>query len=626
MRVKGILEGLDADQKKAASHFLGPALVVAGPGSGKTRLVVHRTAHLVEERGVEARAVLAVTFTNKAAEEMKTRLHALLGPKAKEVRTTTFHSLGLAILRSDPEHRGYRVLGEEEAEALMGEALKAVGVKVKGGTAKAYLAALSRARNSDLDLEVLPDLYPELKGLLEAIELYGLLKGERRVLDFDDLLHRSFHALRRDPELLAAWRARARFVLVDEYQDTNAAQHRLLKILLGPERNVMAVGDPNQAIYSWRGADLTLLLRFREEFPGAEVYTLGRNYRSHSGIVGAALDLFPKAALVALREGPPPVKVRAPDTRAEALFVAQAAKEMAARGVPYREMAVLVRSLRQTRELEGVLGREGVPYEVVGGFPFWKRAEVRFLLDLLAFGSREEAQVRLLASLVEGVGKAKAEALVRRGLSPILLTGFGKAGALLAQAMALSSLRGEALWREASRVLEEGDEVVRAFLLELAEGDLEEARQREENLEEALEALKVFLETEPNAGVEEFLGEVALTEGKEGGEGVRVMTAHRAKGMEFHAVFVLGLAEGTFPAFRSLDDPRALEEEARLAYVAFTRAKEELYLVYPSRKGTWTRKPSPFFSAVRGRELEYDPAVGYHGLGKTEALKALLGI
>lgn len=602
---------------EAIHHLHGPALVLAGPGSGKTRTVVHRTVHLLGA-GVDPEEITLVTFTRKAAGEMRHRLEALLGEKVQYVFISTFHGLSARVLKmsrpglqvlGDPEDLMKRVLAELEAAP-----------KIK---ARAVLGAISRVRNSlereseERVLEGLRRLYPDLEPWAGRAYLrYREEKARLGLLDYDDLLHFAADALEEDEELRALWGRRARFFTIDEYQDTNSVQFRLVRALLGEEENLMVVGDPNQAIYAWRGANPGLILDFQKQFPNARIYTLATNYRSHRGVVEASVEVLRKGGSVhilpleATREGPPPVKVVSPDEPTEGLFIAEAVKKVLEEGIPPKEVAVLFRSLAYSRHVEAGLRRYGIPYTVVGNVGFWERREVKLILDFLRAPKDPLALSRLAQLFLDGIGPKRAERVVEEG--PSFLEGVKGGRELLSWVEAFRSLyglKGIGLARRAEELIRNGGfrDYVFPLLLIWSDGDREDALDRWETVREVLSALRAWAEREREGDLPLFLADLEGSE--ESGEGVQLMTIHASKGLEFHTVFLASLVEGRFPTRRSTD----LAEELRLFYVGLTRAKEKVYLSFPEST-SWSKSgPSRFFVWCPGRRVEYNPSLGWHG-------------
>lgn len=625
-----LLHSLNEAQRQAVLHFEGPALVVAGAGSGKTRTVVHRVAYLIAHRGVFPSEILAVTFTNKAAEEMKERLKRMV-KGAGELWVSTFHAAALRILRVYGERVGLKpgfvVYDEDDQTALLKEVLKELGLTAKPGPIRSLL---DRAKNQGVAPESLVAELPEFYGglsrgrLQDVLVRYGEALRAQGALDFGDILLKALELLEGDEEVLKRVRRRARFIHVDEYQDTNPVQYRFTRLLAGEEANLMAVGDPDQGIYSFRAADIRNILEFTRDYPGARVYRLEDNYRSTEAILRFANAVIAQNALRLektlrpVRAGGEPVRLfRAPDAREEARFVAE---EVLRLGPPFERVAVLYRTNAQSRLLEQALASRGIPVRVVGGVGFFERAEVK---DLLAYArlSLNPLDVvslkRVLNTPPRGIGPAtveKVQAMAQeRGLP--LYEALKVGAEVLPRPEPLRHFL--ALMEELQDLVFGPAEAFFRHLLEatdypnyLKEAYPEDHEDRLENVEELLRAAK---EAE---GLMDFLDRVALTaraeEPGETGGRVALMTLHNAKGLEFPVVFLVGVEEGLLPHRSSLSTLEGLEEERRLFYVGITRAQERLYLSYAGEREVYGRteptRPSRFLEEVDPTLYEeYDP-------------------
>jgi len=607
---------LNPEQEAVANHLTGPALVIAGPGSGKTRTVVHRIARLIH-KGVDPENITAVTFTKKAAGEMRERLVHLVGEEtATKVFTATFHSLAYHVLK---DNGTVRVLPAEQARKLIGEILEELQAPKKL-TAKVAQGAFSRVKNSGGGRRELIALYTDFSPYIErAWDAYEAYKEEKRLLDFDDLLHQAVHELSNDPDLQARWQNRACFLIVDEYQDTNLVQFNLLRLLLTPEENLMAVGDPNQAIYAWRGADFRLILEFRKHFPNATVYKLHTNYRSHNGIVTAAKKVITHNTqredldLKALRDGELPTVIQAQSREDEALAVAEVVKRHLDQGTPPEEIAILLRSLAYSRPIEATLRRYRIPYTIVGGLSFWNRKEVQLYLHLLqAANGNPESTVEVLASLVPGMGPKKARKALETGKYP---KEAEEALQLLQDLRAYAGERGEHLASAVQNTLHRHRKTLWPYLLELADGIEEAAWDRWANVEEAVSTLFAFAHHTPEGDLDTYLADILLQEEdpQDSGNGVRIMTLHASKGLEFTVVLLPFLVEGAFPSWRSAQNPATLEEERRLFYVGLTRAKEHAYLSYHLVGERGPTSSSRFVRETPATAIHYNPTIGYQG-------------
>jgi len=634
-----LLEGLNPEQRQACEITEGPLLVLAGAGSGKTRVLVHRIAYLIGACGIPPESVLAVTFTNKAAGEMRGRVEKLLGPEAAGVFVSTFHSACVRILRREAGHlglgRGFAIYDEADSLAGVKEALRRLGLDPKLHEPRRLRWRIDQWKNAG----VLPAQAAGAAGDLDArrsAEVYATYQrvlAEQNALDFGDLILQTTELFARFPEVLAWYRRRWQYVLVDEYQDTNRVQYRLVQQLSGEHRNLCVVGDPNQSIYGWRGADVRNILDFARDYPDARVVRLDRNYRSTKPILGAASAVVannrgPQARLWTDREDGDLVQVyEAPDDRDEAQFVIRqilvAARE---EGRAFGDFAIFYRTNAQSRPFEEALLEYDVPYAVIGGVRFYERAEVKdalAYLRVLVNGADGMALRRILNNPPRGIGKAtleRAEALAAdRGTT--LLDALRSIAAEPGGARSASKLREFlALLDELSAevaALSPADALAR--LLERT-GTLEylgrqatpEAQARIENLRELLAGAEDFAAANAGEGersaVELFLDQVALVSDLDAWENrsdrVSLMTAHTAKGLEFPVVFLVGLEEGLLPHAASARDATGIEEERRLCYVGMTRAMERLTLTFASERRRYGARtfsaPSRFLSEIPG--------------------------
>jgi DNA helicase-2/ATP-dependent DNA helicase PcrA len=599
-----LLDGLNEQQREAVLAAEGPVLILAGAGSGKTRVITHRIAHLVLERGVPSGAILAVTFTNKAAGEMKERAQALLAGHALETWISTFHSLCVRVLRREWEAaglpRGFVIYDEDDQLAAVREALRALALSEKLHPPRRLLARISAAKNSGRDPAEAGDDSVGAALLARLAERYQSILDGAGALDFDDLLLRTARLFESRPEVREAWRRRFRYLLVDEYQDTNRAQYELVRHLAGPPGNVTVVGDEDQSIYSWRGADIRNILDFERDFPGARVLRLEENYRSTQAILDAASAVVANnrqrkgKTLRATRGGGAPVHVhRAGDEYQEAAWVV--ARLAVAGG---RRAAVLYRMNAQSRLFEEALRRQGLAYAVVGGVGFYERREVKdalAYLRLVVNPGDSMALRRVLNVPARGIGPRTVEEVMAtadaRGLSLWDAMEAADAESLLPARAALPLRRFRelivSLQREAAgldvqgllrRILEKS-----GYVAALAAEDSHESQDRLENLAELLSAGAEFDARQDEGGPAAFLDQVSLISELDVPRGqapVVLMTLHSAKGLEFDWIFLAGMEEGLLPHSRSLQTADGLEEERRLLYVGMTRARENLHLTW----------------------------------------------
>src|SRR5215470_10032531 len=626
-----LLAGLNPVQREAVLHLDGPLLVLAGAGSGKTRVIAHRIAYLVA-RGVDPRRILAVTFTNKAAGEMAQRVAAILSSRLGGGRpplVATFHSMCARLLRAEIHHLGYPrsfvIYDEDDRLALVRECYKELGLDERALAPAAAIARISRAKNQLLG----PDAVAEMaRGSRESdvARLYARYAARLKALgavDFDDLLGLTVELFAQHPEVLDHYRDLWRYVLVDEYQDTNAAQYRLLRQLTEVHRNLCVVGDPDQSIYRFRGADLRNILDFERDFPGCRVVRLEQNYRSTGRILEIAAAVIAhnqarkeKSLWTENARGEAARLFRARDEAEEALWVARTVAQLRAEGQSLDGIAVLYRMNAQSRVLEDAFRVAGLPYQIVGGVRFYERREIKDALAYLRLVTNpadDFAFRRALGAPPRGIGRTtlgRLEELATAAGRPLLATAEravdelgGRAGRALGEFVrlvgrlsAVAAAPGPLGERVAAVV--DGSGLREALRRESAA----EAESRLENLDELVVAAEEFAARPEGGGLGEFLDSVALIadvdELEEARPAVTLMTLHSAKGLEFPAVFLTGLEEGVFPHGRALDDEEGVEEERRLAYVGLTRAKERLFLSYAAerRLGGYAglREPSRF--------------------------------
>jgi len=636
------LEGLNPAQREAVTVPSGPLLILAGPGSGKTRVITHRIAYLIQHQGVSPHQIMAVTFTNKAAREMKERLERLVGRPAGALTVGTFHATCARILRREAGHigldPGFVIYDDDDQLSLVKSVLKEMELDEKRYPARPFLNAISAAK-SEL---VGPHQYGEFttsywqEVAARVYRRYQELLRLNRALDFDDLLMSTVELFRTCPEVLERYQERYLHLLVDEFQDTNVAQYALVRLLGARHRNVSVVGDPDQSIYSWRSADIRNILNFEEDYPDAKVVVLEQNYRSTGtilevaqGVIGA--NTMRKAKRLWTENGPghPVTIFEAYDETEEASYVAREIERLVAReGRSLRDFAVMYRTNAQSRALEDAFRRYRLKYKLVGGTRFYQRREVK---DVVAF-------LRLVQNPGDGVSMARVVNVPPRGIGAKTIAELDRlsrdlgvslfdaarmvAGHEAGQGPALPELTPKVRGAVASFVdtmeylVRRGAELgvvelldlllertgYREFLLD----GTEEGQERWENVMELRTVAREFEHLNPGAALDAFLEEMALVSDVDGlkdeEDGVTLITLHAAKGLEFPCVFIVGLEEGICPHSRSFDDPAAMEEERRLCYVGITRAMERLWLVYAARRtlyGNMTyNEPSRFLSDI----------------------------
>src|SRR3954452_1342842 len=628
-----LLEDLNEPQREAVLHDEGPLLVLAGAGSGKTRVLTHRIAYAVETDRAMPGEILAITFTNKAAAEMRERVEQLVGRRARAMWVMTFHSACARMLRAEGTRlgytRGFTIYDEQDSIQLVKRCIEELDVDPKRFAPRAIKRQISDAKNTLLDAEAYRQRVDSFfeQTAADVYELYQQRIHSMNAMDFDDLLVRCVDLLRLFPEVRERYATGFRHVLVDEYQDTNRAQYVWLQLLSQEHRNLCTVGDDDQAVYGFRGADIRNILDFEKDFPDARVIKLEQNYRSTQTILSAANAVVahnrarkPKALWTDLGTGDP-VKMRElEDEHAEARWVAGEIERLVDSGCSRDEVAVFYRTNAQSRVLEDTLVRYGVGYQVIGGTKFYDRAEIKDALAYLIFltnpsdavsfgrivnspkrGICDTTQARILAH-ANTVGEQVWEIALRPDIVPGLGTAAVKA---VGRFMSVMERLQERV--DSAGVAELLDETLQesGYLDALRAERTIESEGRIENLEELISVAREYEATSEEPSVEEFLQQVALFSEQDNltsEEGiVTLMTIHNAKGLEFPVVFLLGMEDGVFPHMRSIE-AGDVEEERRLAYVGITRAKQKLYLTYARRRslygGSEWNLPSRFLDEI----------------------------
>jgi DNA helicase-2/ATP-dependent DNA helicase PcrA len=600
------LADLNPVQREAVLATEGPLLVVAGAGSGKTRVLTHRVAHLIAACGVEPQEILAITFTNKAAGEMRTRLEDLLGPVAGKIWILTFHAACGRILRREAQRLGYRsnftIYDQADQIRLVKACLEELERDPKRFVPRGIHAQISNAKNNLIS----PGEYQSRvasfydQTVADTYDLYQRRLFASNAVDFDDLLMLTVDVLERFPEALERWQKAFRYVLVDEYQDTNHAQYRLLQLLAAKHRNVCAVGDPDQSIYAFRGADIRNILEFERDFPDTRVIALEQNYRSTNTILRAANSVIrhnrerkEKNLFSELGEGLPVRALEVEDEHSEARFIAAEVASLIDEGFSGSEIAVFYRTNAQSRVIEDVLVRQEIPYQVIGGPRFYERAEVKDAIAYLQVIDNPYDAVslqRIANRPRRGIGDASLARLQTyadaHGRSLWEATEFAEeAGVAGAPLRAVQSFRTVTQSLQAGALELEVPELVQrvldrtGYVAALEAERTIEAQGRIENLQELVGVAQEYQAASPEPSLSHFLQEISLFSDQDAltdqESRVTLMTLHNAKGLEFRAVFMVGMEEGIFPHSRSLEEQQ-LEEERRLCYVGMTRAQERL--------------------------------------------------
>jgi DNA helicase-2/ATP-dependent DNA helicase PcrA len=630
-----ILDELNPAQRQAVEAIEGPLLILAGPGSGKTRVIAHRVAYLIKVCGVSPHRILAVTFTNKAANEMKERLHRLLSGAADNLTLGTFHAICARILRREGDEIGldksFVIYDEDDQLSLIKRSLEEAGLDPKRYAPRALRSAISAAKNELLTPEdyVKRSLSYFDEVVQRVYEGYQQLLAQSRALDFDDLLMQAVHLFQHRPQLLDKYQSRYLHVLIDEFQDTNLAQYALAKQLAGKHRNICVVGDPDQSIYSWRSADLRNILHFERDYPGAKVVLLEQSYRSTqiilevaAHIISSNLQRKPKALWTENESGVPLAMAETYTEQEEAQFVVSEVEKLASHGLAKPgDCAVMYRTNAQSRALEETFVRYGVPYKLVGGTRFYERREIKDVIAYLRLIHNPYDSVslsRIVNVPPRGIGRHSFDQLSRwakaSGLPPYAALQAVAPKADNAPPHPFSPRSAQALTsflNLMNELITQSHELDLSQLLDLVlersgyrEFTLREetGEERWDNILELRTVAQEYSDLEPEEALASFLEGVALVSDVDEIDGqvdaVTLITLHQAKGLEFPVVFIVGMEEGILPHIKSFDDPAQMEEERRLCYVGITRAEQRLYLIRAFRRnlmGSSTINPASRF-------------------------------
>ena len=611
-----VYDTLNKPQKEAVFHTEGPLLILAGAGSGKTRVLTHRIAYLIEEKGVNPWNILAITFTNKAAEEMRQRVDSLVGIGAESIWVSTFHSMCVRILRRYIDRLGYdnrfTIYDTDDQKTLMKEVCRKTDIDTKRFKERMLLSVISSAKNE----MILPEEFELNAGgdfvQLKIAKVYKEYEAQMRAnnaLDFDDLLVKTVQLLETQPDVRENYQERFRYIMVDEYQDTNTVQFRLVSLLAGKYRNLCVVGDDDQSIYKFRGANIRNILDFEKEFSDAKVIKLEQNYRSVGNVLEVANSVIrnnkgrKEKTLWTDNEKGEKIRLRQFDTAYdEAQFIAEDIKDETAQGANYSDHAVLYRTNAQSRLLEEKFVAMNIPYKIVGGINFYSRREIKDVLSYLKTidNGKDDLAVRRIINVPQwGIGLTTInriqESAAARGIgfydalsAPDLIPGIGRSASKLDSFAALIEyFKGRSEERGVTDLLTEVIEKT-GYTESLEADDPEELEARVQNIDELVSKAAVYEESCSDRGerptLSGFLEEVALVADidsvAEDRDYVILMTLHSAKGLEFPHVYLAGMEDGLFPSYMSIsgDDPEELEEERRLCYVGVTRAEEKLTL------------------------------------------------
>ena len=648
-----LLASLNPEQAKAVKQIAGPILILAGAGSGKTKALTTKIAYLLA-KGVAPYSILAITFTNKAAKEMRERVDKLVGPAAKDVWLYTFHGFCNQLLRREISHlQGYTssfsIYDPTDCKNVVKEVLKKLNLDDKFYPPNNVLAAISNAKNARIDALKFAQLASDFHAqkVAEIYREYQQHLQQNNAVDFDDLLLLAVKLLQQFPEVRQKYQQKFHYVLIDEYQDTNHVQYLLAKLLSAPENNLCAVGDIDQSIYGWRGADINNILDFEKDYPQAHIYKLEQNYRSTQTILDAANAVIennaarrPKNLWTDNGTGEPITYFEARDDREEAMYVVGQIRQLQREGNKLGDMAILYRTNAQSRMFEENLINNGIPYVMVGSLKFYDRKEIKDALSylrLLANGRDEQALERVinepkrgigaasvakLRNLLENTGLALPDLLEKPGTDKSLGRAYNKIKKFSDMLQDLAVIKDDLPVKELlERVLQDS-----GYLEALQLENSDQARSRLDNLSEFTRIADEFAKDtteENNKTLEDFLNHVALVadidDAQLSQDSVTLMTLHSAKGLEFPVVFMGGMEDGLFPSQRSLDDEDKLEEERRLCYVGITRAKKRLYLTSCQSRMQYGHvvmyPPSRFLQEIPKRLL-VDAASQYRHYGR----------
>ena len=598
------LEELNDKQKEAVLYNNGPLLIIAGAGAGKTKTLTTKIAYLIEEENVKPYNILAITFTNKAAKEMKDRLYSIIGDISKNLQVSTFHSFGLKLLRENSKYLGYDynfvIMDSDDSLTVVKRILKDMNLDPKVYSPKAIRNKISSCKNEMIS----PEKYEQYaisdyeKIVYEVYKKYENKLKKNNSVDFDDLLLLPIKLFNENPDVLERYQNLYKYILIDEYQDTNEAQYILTKLLAKKNRLITCVGDDSQSIYSFRGANYKNILNFENDYKDAKTILLEQNYRSTSTILDAANSVIKnnkmkkdKNLWTARGQGDKIKYYRSYNERDEAQYVIRKVKELINKGIEYKDIAVLYRTNAQSRVIEEEMLKEGIPYRVIGNFYFYARKEIKDLIAYLRLIHNPKDNVsltRIINTPKRGIGLKTVDNLIRKAdqedISMYEAITSGKELGFKQIIEKLKEISNEVTLTELI------DKVLDSTGLkeELENEKTLDSEIRLENLEEFKSITKSFEEREGIVSLEEFLLEISLIsdveEYKDDPNRISLMTVHSVKGLEFNHVFVVGMEEGIFPHINSLMENSELEEERRLCYVAITRAKDNLHLVNARRR------------------------------------------
>ena len=622
------LNGLNKEQKEAVTHVNGPMLVLAGAGSGKTRVLTNRIAYLIEN-GIASENILAITFTNKAAKEMKERVLKLIGKQGNSIQISTFHSLGLRLLKENYSKLGYKsnfvILDSDDTLTVVKKIMKEMNLNPKFYNAREIRNKISSAKNELMS----PSQFAKLEfdqNIVKVFEKYNKKLVINNSVDFDDLLLLPIKLFKEYPDTLKYYQDKYKYVLIDEYQDTNEAQYIFSKMLCNNHRNIFVVGDNDQAIYAFRGANYKNILNFEKDYPDCKVILLEENYRSTQNILDAANSVIKhnkqrkdKNLWCNNDIGSKVKYVKTDSDKDECTYVSKMIKELRDNGVNYEDMAILYRTNAQSRLIEEEMLKNGIPYKIVGSFYFYNRKEIK---DLLCY-------LRLINNTLDDVSFLRVINTPKRGIGEKTLDNLSKIADINGVSLFEAIDSGKEL-KFKELILSMSEKCENATLTDMVDIVLNDSGLKEdlaadksleseirlENLEEFKSITKSYEEEYGVISLNDFLNEISLvsdmSEHQDGNNKVNLMTIHAVKGLEFDNVFVIGMEEGIFPHYNSINEGTmaAIEEERRLCYVAITRAKKNLWMLNAKRRmlfgNTQANMPSRFMDEIDTRYMEIE--------------------
>ena len=642
-----ILEGLNYKQYEAVVNTEGPCLVIAGAGSGKTKVLTHKIAYLLGEKDVKPWDIIAITFTNKAANEMKERIAGLVGDSTKDIWMGTFHSICVRILRRFIDRIGFDtsfiIFDTSDQRTLVKNCLKDLAIDDKMFTDRAVLSEISNAKNDMLEpssyqAKAVGDFRKEK--IAEVYELYQKRLKENNAIDFDDIINYAIKILLENPDILEYYSNKFKYVLVDEYQDTNKAQFTLITLFASKHGNITVVGDNDQGIYSFRGADITNILNFEKDFPGTKIIKLEQNYRCTGNILKAANAViknnevkYKKELWTQNEEGNLPRVYQAENEYDEGTYIVEQIEHLKREEYyKYSDFAVLYRMNTQSRAIEDILRRENIPYKIVGGLKFYERKEIKDIiayLRLIQNSSDNLSLRRIINEPKRGIGKTSLDKIEQiaiqeeKSMYEVIKNAesYGLNRVYLNSREFINAIEELKQEKEKLSISELIKETLKktGYTKALEDENSIEAENRIENLNEFLTVAIEFEEEEAENTLSEFLEGITLSSDidnlEEQEESVTLMTLHSAKGLEFPVVFLVGMEEGIFPGYKSISEPKELEEERRLCYVGITRAKEYLFLTCSKQRtifgSTSYNQTSRFLKEIPEELLEgYEEAFG----------------